>query len=71
MKLTVLIIIIMLGLLIPIFWLSGTLASALYFCLRWVGALRKGYGIAFHPQLGPTMADGGDSIDNKEKKERS
>ena len=71
MKLTALIIIIMLGLLIPMFWLSGSLASAIYFCLRWVGAIRKECNVAFHPQLGPTMADGGDSIDKKEKEERS
>ena len=71
MKLTALIIIIMLGLLIPMFWLSGSLASAIYFCLRWVGAIRKECNVAFHPQLGPTMADGGDSIDKEKKEERN
>lgn len=71
MKLTVLIIIIMLGLLIPMFWLSGTLASAIYFCLHWVGAIHKEQTVALNPQLGLTMADGGDSIDKKEKEERS
>ena len=71
MKLTFLIIIIMLGLLIPLLWLSGTLASAIYFCLRWVGAIRNEWNVAFHPQLGPTMADGGDSIDKEKKEERS
>ena len=67
MNLTILIIIIALGLLIPMFWLSGTLASAVYFCRRWMGAIHKEPPVAPNPQLGLTMADGGDSIDKKEK----
>jgi hypothetical protein len=66
MKSTILIIIIMLGLLIPLFWITGTLTSAIYLCLQWMGATRKEPTVALNPQLGVTMADGGDSIDNKE-----
>jgi hypothetical protein len=67
MKLTILVILIMLGLLIPVFWLTGTLTSAIYFCLHWVGVTRKEPTVDLNPQLGLTMADGGDAID-KEKK---
>lgn len=69
MKLTILIILIMLGLLIPLFWLTGTLTSVIYFCLHWVGATRKEPTVALNHQLGLTMADGGDSIDKGGKKE--
>ena len=71
MKLTVLIIIIMLGLLIPVFWLTGSLTSVIYFCLHWVGVTSKEPTVALNPQLGLTMADGGDSIDKEKKEERS
>ena len=68
MKLTILIIITALGLLIPLFWITGTLTSVVYFCLNRMGATRKERTVAFNPQLGFTMADGGDSIDKKGKK---
>ncbi len=67
MKLTILIIIAMLGLLIPLFWITGTLTSIVYFCLQKMGATRKEPTVAFDPQLGLTMADGGDPVDKKEK----
>lgn len=69
MKLTILIILIALGLLIPLFWLTGTLTSVIYFCLHWAGATRKEPTVALNHQLGLTMADGGDSIDKGGKKE--
>jgi hypothetical protein len=59
----------MLGLLIPVFWLTGILTSVIYSCLRRVGVTRKEPTVALNPQLGLTMADGGDSIDKKGKKE--
>lgn len=71
MKLAILIIICVLGVAIPLLWLTGTLTSFVYFYRHGFGAIRKERTVAFNPQLGLTMADGGDSIDkeNKEKKE--
>jgi len=71
MKLAILIIICVLGVAIPLLWLTGTLTSLVYFYRHGFGAIRKERTVAFNPQLGLTMADGGDSIDkeNKEKKE--
>jgi hypothetical protein len=68
MKLTILIIIAALGLLMPLLWITGTLTSVVYFCMQKVGATRKERTVAFDPQLGLTMADGGDSIDKEGKK---
>jgi hypothetical protein len=68
MKLAILIVIAALGLLIPLLWITGTLTSVVYFCLQKVGATRKERTVAFDPQLGLTMADGGDTIDKKDKK---
>jgi hypothetical protein len=68
MKLTILIIITMLGLLIPLFWITGTFASITYFFVQWLAAFRKERTVVLNPQLGITMADGGDSI-NKVKKD--
>jgi hypothetical protein len=67
MKLTILIVIGVLGLLVPLFWITGTLTTVVYFCLQSIGAIRKERFATLNPQLGLTMADGGDSID-KEKK---
>jgi hypothetical protein len=67
MKLTILIIIAVLGLVIPLFWLIGTATGFTYFGLHRVAKTRKEQTAAFNPQLGLTMADGGDPID-KEKK---
>jgi hypothetical protein len=68
MKTTILVIIVMLGLMIPLMWFIGTLISMVYFYLHRVKATSEERSVAFNPQLGLTMADGGDSID-KEKKE--
>jgi hypothetical protein len=68
MKLAILIIIAVLGLVIPLFWLIGTATGITYFGLHGVAKTRKDETVAFNPQLGLTMADGGDPID-KEKKE--
>lgn len=67
MGLTILIIIIMLGLVMPLFWIIGTVGSITYFCLHWVGTTRKERTFALNPQLGFTMADGGDPLDKEEK----
>ena len=67
MKLAILIIIIALGLLIPLYWIIGSLTSAIYFCFHGVGAIRKERTVALNPHLGLTMADGGDPVDEKRK----
>jgi hypothetical protein len=68
MKLAILIIIAALGLVIPLFWLIGTATGFTYFGLHKAAKTLKEQMVAFNPQLGLTMADGGDPID-KEKKE--
>ena len=67
MKLAILIIIGVLGVAIPLLWLTGTLTSLVYFCRHGFSAIRKERIVAFNPQLGLTMADGGDSVDKEEK----
>jgi len=68
MKTAILIMIVAVGMLIPLLWITGTLTSIVYFYRHRVGATREERDIILNPQLGLTMADGGDSID-KEKKE--
>ena len=67
MGLTILIIITVLGLMMPLFWIIGTVTGITYFCLHGVGKTRKERTVAFNPQLGLTMADGGDPVDKKRK----
>lgn len=69
MKLLILIVIGTLGVIIPLFWLTGTFTSVIYFCLHRgrAGATSKEQSVAFNPQLGLTMADGGDTIDKEGK----
>jgi CBS domain containing-hemolysin-like protein len=68
MRLTIIIVIIMLGLVMPLFWIIGTMGSITNFFLKMMGPTRKERTDALSPQLGITMADGGDPID-KEKNE--
>jgi hypothetical protein len=67
MKLTILIIIAVLGLIMPLLWITGTLTSIIYFYRHRAGKPHKERTFALNPQLGLTMADGGDSIDKEEK----
>lgn len=67
MKLAFLIVIGVLGVTIPLLWLTGTLTSLIYFCRHGFGTIRRERTVAFDRQLGLTMADGGDSIDEKKK----
>lgn len=71
MKLTILLIIMALGVMIPLLWISGTLASIVYFIRHRENATYKEGLFALNPQLGLTMADGGDSIDRAEDSNRS
>jgi len=66
MLLTMLIIITALGLMVPLAWFIGTTIGITYFCLREVHRTGKGRTAAIYPQLGLTMADGGDPVDRKE-----
>jgi hypothetical protein len=67
MKLTFLMIIILLALIMPLLWITGTLTSIIYFCRHRAGTTRKERTAALNPQLGLTMADGGDPMDEEKK----
>ena len=69
MKITILIIIAALGLLLPLFWITGTVTAMIHFYRHREKESAAEQAVAFNPQLGLTMADGGDKIDNK-KNER-
>ena len=62
MGLTIIIVIIMLGLVMPLFLIIGTIGSITFFCLNRMGANRKERTVALTPQLGLTMADGGNLV---------
>ncbi|MEW6334402.1 MAG: hypothetical protein AB1558_09035 [Thermodesulfobacteriota bacterium] len=66
---TILVIITLLGLMIPLTWFIGTMTAMIYFYLNRADATRKSLSapVPLHSQLGLTMADGGDSIEKKEK----
>lgn len=68
MKTTFLVIITMLGFTIPLMWLVGTLIAMVYFYKHRVSTTSEERTFALHPQLGVTMADGGDSIEKKDEK---
>jgi hypothetical protein len=66
MKLTILVIIAALGVMIPLMWITGTLTSIVYFVRHREDMTCNEGAFALNPQLGLTMADGGDSIDGAE-----
>ncbi len=80
MSTTILIVILVFGLIMPLFWIIGAITAVGCFCVykgkdmivryqeNKVSAVIKGRTVIPNPQLGLTMADGGDSIDKKEKK---
>ena len=70
MKMTILIIITALGVMIPLLWMTGTLTSIVYFIRHRKNMTRKEGAFALNPQLGFTMADGGDSIDGADTTRR-
>ena len=63
MKYSILSIITAFGLLMPLFWIAGTVTSIIYFYLH----KEKERTFALDPHLGLTLADGGDPIDTGEK----
>jgi hypothetical protein len=60
MKITIVSFIVAIGLLMPLYWIIGSLTSAAYVLFHGVGAMRKEQTLALHPHLGMTMADGGE-----------
>ena len=67
MKLTILGLITTLGVMIPVLWITGTLISIVYFVRNREKITRKEWAFTLNPQLGFTMADGGDAIDKEIK----
>jgi hypothetical protein len=81
MSTTILIVILVLGLIMPLFWIIGAITSVgyVFICtgkdmiVRYqakkasAGTTLNGRIVTPNAQLGLTMADGGDSIDKKEK----
>lgn len=69
MLLTILIVAIMLGLVMPVFWIVGTVGSITYVGLKGMGAARKErteeQTFVLNPHLGFTMADGGEPVDEE------
>ncbi len=70
MKLVILVVITTLGLVMPLFWLVGCVSGLIYYYRHQREmATGKEPAIILSPQLGLTMADGGDAI-TEEKKEK-
>lgn len=67
MLLTLLIVVIMLGLVMPLFWIVGTIGSITYVGLNGMGVAFKERTVALNPHLGFTMADGGEPVDEEKK----
>ena len=70
MRLIILIVIAVLGVMIPLFWLIGTATGFTCFGLRGLSKTSKEQPVVFNPHLGLTMADGGDPIDKEKKIEK-
>ena len=78
MSATILIVILVLGLIMPLFWIIGAMTSVGFFVaykgkdmiVRYrekkevTGGARDGSAVVANAQLGLTMADGGDSIED-------
>ena len=67
MGLTIIVAIIMIGLVMPLFWIIGTVGSITYVGLNRMGAAFKVRTVALNPHLGFTMADGGAPVDEEKK----
>jgi hypothetical protein len=67
MLLTMLIAVIMVGLVMPLFWIVGTAGTITYVGLNRMSAAFKEGTVALDPHLGFTMADGGEPVDEKKK----
>lgn len=67
MRMTILVVIMVLGVTIPLLWVMGTLTSIIYFIRHRERSAHRERGFALGPQLGLTMADGGDPLKEKGK----
>ena len=67
MKLAFLVLITLLALMMPLLWITGTMTSIIYFFRHRGGEIGKERPIGIHPQLGLTMADGGDPVEGMKK----
>ena len=67
MLFTILVVVIMLGLVMPLFWIFGTVGTLTYIDLKGMGFARKEQTFGMSPQLGFTMADGGEPVDEEKK----
>ena len=67
MGLTIIVVITMVGLVMPLFWIIGTVGSITYVGLNKMSAAFKEGTAALDPHLGFTMADGGEPVDEKKK----
>ena len=67
MGLTIMIVVILLGLVMPLFWIAGTFGAITYTGLNRMGAASKERNVALNPRLGFTMADGGEPVDEEKK----
>jgi hypothetical protein len=65
MKVIFLMIIVLLALLMPVLWITGTLTSIVYFWRQRAGMARG--AVVINPRLGLTMADGGNPVDEGKK----
>ena len=65
MLFTILVVAIMLGLVMPLFWIFGTAGTIAYVGLKGMGVARKEQTFGMSPQLGFTMADGGEPVDKE------
>jgi hypothetical protein len=70
MKVAILITIIALGLIIPLYWIIGSLVSAVYFLFHGPVSIRRERTLSLNPHLGMTMADGGKPLDEKSRAEK-
>jgi hypothetical protein len=67
MLLTMLIAVIMVGLVMPLYWIVGTVGSITYVGLNKMSVAFKERTVALNPHLGFTMADGGEPVDEEKK----
>ena len=67
MLFTMFIAVIMVGLVMPLFWIVGTAGTITYVGLNRISAAFKEGTVALNPHLGFTMADGGEPVDEKKK----
>jgi hypothetical protein len=67
MLLTILVVVVMLGLVMPLFWIAGTFGAITYVGLNRMSASFKERNVALNPRLGFTMADGGEPVDEEKK----